>query len=99
MTFASSPPKRGRSSAFIDGDLRMAEFGSWPQPTKADYYMGRLCRLSVLHRRRKTAKAQGMVQRARNAMAGGPVGGSDHTVGDLDARAEIAGHTLRNIAE
>ena len=56
-------------------------------------------RLSVLHRRRKTAKVQGIVQRARNAMAGGPVGGADHTDGDLDARVEIAGQTLRNIAE
>ena len=28
-------------------------------------------------------------------MAGGPVGGADHTDGDLDARVEIAGQPLR----
>ena len=35
------------------GDLRVAELGSWLQPTKGDYY---LQRLSVLLRKRMTAK-------------------------------------------
>jgi len=58
----------------------MTEFDSWLQPTTADDYMQRL---SVLYRRRKTAKVQGIVKRA---LAGGPVDGSDHTDDDLDAR-------------
>ena len=80
----------------VGGDLRMAEFGSWLQPTKADYYMQRL---SVLHRRRKSAKVKGIVQRARSALAGGPVGDADQVDGDLEARVAIAGQGLRNIAE
>jgi hypothetical protein len=80
----------------VGGDLRMAEFGSWLQPTKADYYMQRL---SVLHRRRKSAKVKGIVQRARSALTGGPVSNADHVDGDLEARVAIAGQGLRNIAE
>ena len=56
------------------GDLRVAKLGSWLQPTKADYY---LQRLSVMLRKRKTAKVQGIVQRARDALIGGPVGTFD----------------------
>ena len=82
----------------VGGDLRsrMAEFGSWLQPTKADCYMQRL---SVLHRRRKSAKVKGIVQRARSALTGGPVSDADHADGDLEARVAIAGQGLRNIAE
>ena len=67
----------------VDGDLRMAEFGSWLQPTKADCCMQRL---SVLHRRRKTAKVRGIVPRARNAMAGGPVGAAPTTPTEISIR-------------
>ena len=74
----------------------MAEFGSWLQPTKADYY---LQRLSVLHRRRKMAKVKGVVQRARSALIGGPTGSADVIDGCLDARVAIAEQGLRYIAE
>lgn len=74
----------------------MAEFSSWLQPTKADYYTQRL---SVLHRRRKSANATGIVKRARSALTGGPVGGADHSDRDLEARFAIAGQGLHNIAE
>ena len=53
------------------GDLRVAALGSWLQPTNADCY---LQRLPVMLRKRKTAKVQGIVQRARDALMGGPVG-------------------------
>ena len=43
------------------GDLRVAELGSWLRPTKADYY---LQRLSVMLRKRTTAKVPGIVQHA-----------------------------------
>jgi len=80
----------------VGGDLRMAEFGSWLQPTKADYY---LQSLSVLHRRRKTAKVNGVVQRARSALIGGSAGSNDDTDRCLEARVTIAGQGLRHIAE
>ena len=80
----------------VGGDLRMAEFGSWLQPTKADYY---LQRLSVLHRRRKTAKVNGVVQRARSALIGGSAGNDDNIDRCLEARVAIAGQGLRHIAE
>ena len=56
-------------------------------------------RLSVLHRRRKSAKVKGIVQRARSALTGGPAGGDDQADGDLEARVTIAGQGLRYIAE
>ena len=80
----------------VGGDLRMAEFGSWLQPTKADYC---LQSLSVLHRRRKTAKVNGVVQRARSALIGGSAGSNDDTDRCLEARVTIAGQGLRHIAE
>ena len=53
--------------------MYITEFDSWLQPTTADDYMQRL---SVLYRRRKTAKVQGIVKRA--LLAGWAVDGSDH---------------------
>ena len=52
-----------------------------------------------MHRRRKSAKVKGIVQRARSALTGGPAGGADQTDGDLEARVAIAGQGLRCIAE
>ena len=65
-------------------------------PTKTDYYMQGL---SVLCRRHKSAKVKGIVQRARSALCGTPIGGADHADGDLEARVAIAGQDVRNIAE
>jgi len=44
------------------------------QPTRGDYY---LQRMSVLIRKRMTAKVRGIVQRARDALLGGPNGTFD----------------------
>jgi len=38
QTFHSPSPAEGRFGRVIDGDLRVTEFGSWLQATKADYY-------------------------------------------------------------
>ena len=79
----------------IDGDLRVVELGSWLQPTKADYY---LQRLSVMLRQRKTAKVQGIVQRARDRLMGGPIGSSDEGFDDDDEdRVQRMGDLLANI--
>ena len=80
----------------IDGDLRVVEMGSWLQPSKADYY---LQRLSVMLRQRKTAKVQGIVQRARNRLLGGPIGSSDEGFddGDDEDRVQRMGDLLANI--
>ena len=80
------------------GDLRAAELGSWLQPTKADYY---LQRLSVLHRNRKTAKVQGIVQRTRDAQLGEPSrahqGGVD--IDQEEERVRIMAQQFSHIAE
>jgi len=79
----------------IDGDLRVVEMGSWLQPTKADYY---LQRLSVMLRQRKTAKVQGIVQRARDRLLGGPIGSSDEGFDDDEEdRVQRMGDLLANI--
>ena len=78
----------------VDGDLRMVEFGSWLQPTKADYY---LQRLSVLHRQCKTAKVLGSVQRARDALYGAPMQFHDEGVDIFDHVAASA-EALRLLA-
>ena len=79
----------------IDGDLRVVEMGSWLQPTKADYY---LQRLSVMLRQRKTAKVQGIVQRARDRLLGGPIGSSDEGFDDDEEdRVQRRGDLLANI--
>ena len=80
----------------IDGDLRVVELGNWLQPTKADYY---LQRLSVLLRRRKTAKGQGIVKRARDALFGGPVALGDEGIDDSDDedRVQRMGELLANV--
>ena len=78
----------------IDGDLRVVELGSWLQPTKADYY---LQRLSVMLRQRKTAKVQGIVQRARDRLLGGPVGMTDEGIDDDEDRVQRMGDLLANI--
>ena len=79
----------------IDGDLRVVKLGSWLQPTKADYY---LQRLSVMLRQRKTAKVQGIVQRARDRLMGGPIGSSDEGFDDDDDdRVQRMGDLLANI--
>ena len=76
------------------GDLRVAELGSWLQPTKGDYY---LQRLSVLLRKRMTAKVRGIVQRARDALLGGPNGTFDEGFEGDDDRVERMGDMLANI--
>ena len=68
--------------------------GSWLQPTKADYY---LQRLSVMLRQRKTAKVQGIVQRARDRLLGGPVGSPDEGFDDDEDRVQRMGNLLANI--
>ena len=68
--------------------------GSWLQPTKADYY---LQRLSVMLRQRKTAKVQGIVQRARDRLLGGPVGMTDEGIDDDEDRVQRMGDLLANI--
>jgi hypothetical protein len=79
----------------IDGDLRVVEMGSWLQPTKADYY---LQRLSVMLRQRKTAKVQGIVQRARDRLPGGPIGSSDEGFDDDEEdRVQRMGDLLANV--
>ena len=78
----------------IDGDLRVVEMGSWLQPTKADYY---LQRLSVMLRQRKTAKVQGIAQRARDRLLDGPVGSSDEGFDDDKDRVWRMGDLLANI--
>ena len=78
----------------IDGDLRVVEMGSWLQPTKADYY---LQRLSVMLRQRKTAKAQGIVQRARDRPPGGPIGSDEGFDDDEEDRVQRMGDLLANI--
>jgi hypothetical protein len=76
------------------GDLRVAELGSWLQPTKGDYY---LQRLSVLIRKRMTAKVRGIVQRARDALLGGPNGTFDEGFEGDEDRVERMGDMLANI--
>ena len=78
----------------IDGDLRVVELGSWLQPTKAEYY---LQRLSVMLRQRKTAKVQGIVQRARDQLLGGPVGMADECIDEDEDRVQRMGDLLANI--
>ena len=78
----------------IDGDLRVVELGSWLQPTKVDYY---LQRLSVLLRQRKTAKVQGIVKRARDALIGGPVTMIDESIDDSEDRVQRMGEQLANV--
>ena len=90
-----SPLPAPRGGRVIDGDLRVTEFGSWLQPTKADYY---LQRLSVTHRRRKTAKVQGAVRRARDALLDGGIERTDDSADDLDARVEMMAHELQQLA-
>ena len=53
----------------------------------------------MLHRRRKTAKVNGVVQRARSALIGGSAGNDDNIDRCLEARVAIAGQGLRHIAE
>ena len=55
---------------------------------KADYY---LQRLSVLLRQRKTAKVQGIVQRVRDALFGGPVATMDEGFDDDEDRVSANG--------
>ena len=78
----------------IDGDLRVVKLGSWLHPTKADYY---LQRLPVLLRQRKTAKVQGIVQRARDALFGGPVAMMDEGFDDDEDRVQRIGDLLANV--
>ena len=78
----------------IDGDLRVVKLGSWLHPTKADYY---LQRLPVLLRQRKTAKVQGIVQRARDALFGGPVAMIDEGFDDDEDRVQRMGDLLANV--
>ena len=56
------------------------------------------CRATAEPWRPGTEKVKGIVQRARSALTGGPVGDADHVEGDLEARVAIAGQGLRNIA-
>ena len=72
----------------------MVELGSWLQPTEADYY---LQRLSVLLRQRKTAKVQGIVKRARDALLGGPVTMIDEGIDDSEDRVQRMGELLANV--
>ena len=76
------------------GDLRVAELGSWLRPTKADYY---LQRLSVMLRKRKTAKLQGIVQWARDALMGRLVGTFDAGFEDDEDCVQCIGDMLANI--
>ena len=75
------------------GDLCMADLGSWLQPTKGGYYL----QLSVLLRKRMTAKVRGIVQRARHALLGGPNGTFDEGFEGDDDRVERMGDMLANI--
>ena len=64
------------------------------QPTKRDYC---LQRLSVLLRKRMIAKVRGIVQRARDALLGGPNGTFDEGFEGDDDRVERMGDMLANI--
>ena len=82
----------------IDGDLRVTEFGSWLQHTKADYYLQRLSVTHPTSDARPTAKAQRAVRRARDALLGEGIVRTDDSTDDLDARMEMMTHELQQLA-
>ena len=52
----------------------------------------------MTHRRRKTAKVQGAVRRARDALLDGGIERTDDSADDLDARVEMMAHELQQLA-